>query len=141
MSDPAFKFDDDGAVARLAHTLRSDATTMSKRTRDVVRHYGALLQTKVKAKASGRPGPNAPTGDYRRSIALRMQGNAQMSQATVGTNKPQGRRLEFGFKGTDSLGRSYNQPKYPHFGPALTEIEPTFLEALEDSASDIGGGT
>lgn len=96
----------------------------------VVTHYGHLLATRVKAKASGRPGPNAPTGDYRRSINAQFSTAGGKSIAYVGTNAVQGRRLEYGFNGTDSIGRHYNQPPYAHFGPAADEIEPEFYAAI-----------
>lgn len=83
-----------------------------------VRHHTALLQTRVKAGASGRPGPRAPTGDYRRTINRRVVSLRGIATGTVGTNAPQARRLEYGFVGTDRLGRVYDQPPYPHFGPA-----------------------
>lgn len=108
--------------------------TVDAKVRAVVRHHGLLLQTKVKAHASkprtGPPGPRIQTGNYNRSISLQMSGNAYISTATVGTNAPQGRRLEFGFVGEDSLGRHYNQPPYPHFRPALDEVGPLFEAAL-----------
>lgn len=117
-----------------AKAVATGFTDMSRKTpakaRRVVRHYGMLLQTRVKGNASGRPGPNAPTGDYRRSIALRVYGSGNMEIAEVGTNSAQGRRLELGFVGTDSLGRHYNQPPYPHFGPAVETIEPAFVQAV-----------
>ncbi len=65
------------------------------------------------------PGPNVATGDYVRSIALEVTEAGSAHVATVSTNLPQARRLEFGFVGTDSLGRSYRQPPYPHWRPAL----------------------
>ena len=92
--------------------------------------FGARLQASVKRNASGRPGPNAPTGDYRRSINRRTTMRATVSVAEVGSGRVQARRLELGFVGTDALGRSYDQPPYPHFGPALTEITPLFEAAL-----------
>lgn len=99
----------------------------------VVRHHGQLLETRVKAHASGRPGPRAITGDYRRSINLDMHIGAGEVVANVGSTAVQGRRLELGFMHlTDSLGRTFAQPPYPHFGPALDETEPGFL-------SDIAG--
>jgi hypothetical protein len=49
---------------------------------------------------------------------------------TVGTNKPQGRRLEYVYIGPDSLGRIFDQPPYPHLGPAVHTIEPQFVQAL-----------
>lgn len=89
------------------------------------------------AKASGRPGPNVQTGDYRRSIGIQFyEGGGQFS-AMVGTNLPQGRRLEFGFHGVDSLGRAYNQQPLPHFGPALDETETPFVAAVSTMLEEI----
>jgi len=109
-----------------------------------VRHHTMLLQTRVRAKASGRPGPNAPTGDYRRSIDRRVSQQAGQVAGWVGTNKPQGRRLEMGFSGTDSLGRTFSQPPLPHFGPAVDETQDEFiaglLEAIDDSFPTGSGG-
>lgn len=97
-----------------------------------VQHYAMLLETRIKAKASGRPGPNVPTGDYRRSWTHEVFTDGMSVTAVVGTNKPQARRLEYGFVGADSLGRVYNQPPYPHVGPAVEEIRPLFVAALSD---------
>jgi hypothetical protein len=105
------------------------AATIGKEQARLVRHWGMLLNTRIKAHASGRPGPNAPTGDYRRSWTMTFQANDEGAVAVNGTNRDQGRRLEFGFVGVDSLGRAYDQPPYPHAGPALQEIEPKFLAA------------
>lgn len=95
-------------------------------------HRGQLLRTRVMAHASGRPGPNVVTGDYRRSIAVQSGGSIMSPWVAVGTNSPQGRRLEMGYTGVDELGRHYNQPPYPHFGPALDETEPGLIRDLED---------
>lgn len=95
----------------------------------VVAHT-AVLQRSVVAHASGRPGPEAPTGDYRRSINRRTVQHPTWSEGFVGTDKPQGPRLELGFTGTDSLGRSYDQPPFPHFAPALDETAPGFEAAI-----------
>lgn len=136
----SFSFDDKGAAIRLAQALNAAGARAGLRTGRIVAHYGALLATQVKANASGRPGPRAPTGDYRRSITLRQNitvGRESTYEATVGTNRPQGRRLEFGFRGTDSKGRSYNQPAYPHFGPAFDRIYPRFLTAIAQLPEDL----
>lgn len=119
-----------GNAFRVALELALYGTAVQKAAYSVTRHYGQLLTTRVKAKASGRPGPNAPTGEYRRSIHLLMDRGPLGVTAYVGTNAPQGRRLEFGFVGADSLGRHYNQPPYPHFGPALDEIGPLYQAAV-----------
>lgn len=102
----------------------------------VTRMYGQLLQTRVKAKAAAPrgappgPEPRLQTGDYNRSIALQMTAPAGNPTAEVGTNKPQGRRLELGFVGEDSLGRHYADPPRPHFGPALESVGDEFAAAI-----------
>jgi hypothetical protein len=95
----------------------------------VTRHYGQMVATQVKANASGRPGPRAQTGDYRRSISFVLDLTDGVF-AEAGTNKPQGRRLEFGFGGTDSLGRHFDQPPFPHFGPAIDRYGDEYAEAI-----------
>ena len=110
-----------GATAR-----ESDA-----RVRALVRHHGQLLRTQVMRNASGRPGPNVRTGDYRRSITVEFSEGPEGFTAVVGSNAPQAARLEFGFHGADSLGRVYNQPPFPHFGPAIQAIGPGFVSAFK----------
>lgn len=97
----------------------------------LVAHYGQIYQGRVRARASGRPGPRVQTGDYRRSIGLVLGsiGGSLQPSAIVGTNSPQGRRLEFGFVGTDSLGRHYNQGPLPHFEPDLYKTGNELQEA------------
>ncbi|MBI9114303.1 hypothetical protein [Sanguibacter suaedae] len=51
--------------------------------------------------------------------------------ATVSTNLPQARRLEFGFFGEDSLGRNYRQPPYPHWRPAIAGVADVFATELD----------
>lgn len=54
----------------------------------------------------------------------------------VGTNVPYARRVEFGFAGTDKLGRTYHQPAKPYLRPALDEnvgaMKREFAAALKD---------
>ncbi|MEW1719728.1 hypothetical protein [Streptomyces sp. NPDC093109] len=103
-----------------------------------VRHYAMLLETRIKAHASGRPGPNAPTGEYRRSWTHSVQISGATVTGLVTTDKPQARRLEYGFVGTDSLGRRYNQRPYPHVAPALEDIRPLFLDGARRIAEGAG---
>ncbi|WP_328403990.1 HK97 gp10 family phage protein [Streptomyces sp. NBC_00390] len=124
-------------AAQIAAQLDVRAARTLPETVGLVQHYAMLLETRIKAKASGRPGPNAPTGDYRRSWTHEIATDGVTVTATVGTNKPQGRRLEYGFVGADSLGRIYNQPPFPHVGPAVEEIRPLFVAALGESL--VGG--
>ncbi len=117
-----------------AHVVAIDLGRLAAETAvkvpGVVRHFGQLYQTRVRAAASGRPGPRAITGDYRRSITLEMATVDGRVAAIVGTAAPQGRRLELGFVGVDSIGRTYNQPPFPHFSPPLPAIVNEMYAAL-----------
>ena len=124
---------------QVAADLARLGATVNTQVHGVTVAYTAELQAQVQRNASGRPGPEAPTGDYRRSITRQVSKTATSSTGMVGTNKPQGRRLEFGFTGTDSLGRSYNQPPYPHFGPALDKIGPRYEKAIRAVAVPAAG--
>lgn len=123
----------DVVAGSLADASRAVTTELPKK----VRHYGQLLRTRVMAHASGRPGPRAITGDYRRSWTHEFRGGGNSSTSTVGTNAVQGRRLEFGFYGVDSLGRHYNQPPFPHARPAFDETAPEFEEAVRDMVGKV----
>ncbi len=119
----------------VAGDMRLWGTGTGRRVHQVVVVWTAELERRVKRNASGRPGPNAPTGNYRRSITRRTTRHSTGSEGQVGTNAPQGRRLELSFRGTDSLGRRYNQPAYPHFGPGLDSVQGGFADAVADAAA------
>lgn len=84
--------------------------------------YTLELLQEVKRRASGRPGPNVVTGKYLSAFMI-MNGR-------VINPSPQTRRLEYGYVGTDSAGRHYNQPPFPHFRPALAAVRPKFVASL-----------
>lgn len=66
--------------------------------------------------------PNIVSGTLRRSIrATPLVRTAGGYTTTVAPNTEYGRRVELGFKGTDSLGRRYNQKAYPYFRPAAQD--------------------
>ncbi|KQP81574.1 hypothetical protein [Aeromicrobium sp. Leaf291] len=119
-------------AAEIAADLRAVGAAAQSRAREKVDHHAMLLETRVKAAASGRPGPRAPSGDYRRSWTTEPFAAGSLVGASVGTDKPQGRRLEYGFVGPDRLGRVYNQPPFPHLQPALDATTPEFEEAMKD---------
>ncbi|WP_406210319.1 hypothetical protein OH807_40445 [Kitasatospora sp. NBC_01560] len=54
-------------AAVLAARLEAQAVELLPSATAVVTRHAMLLETAIKAAASGRPGPNAPTGGYRRS--------------------------------------------------------------------------
>ncbi|WP_073947569.1 HK97 gp10 family phage protein [Streptomyces kebangsaanensis] len=117
-------------AAQVAAALQQRAGRILPQTVSVVRHYTMLLETRIKANASGRPGPNVITGDYRRSWTHEVHVAADLVTGTVGTSKPQGRRLEYGYVGPDSLGRIFHQPPYAHVGPAVQTVRSLFVQAL-----------
>ena len=72
----------------------------------VVEKSAADLTALTQQNASGRPGPNAPTGDFRGSWRVEtVDGDPTTVSRSVGTDRAQANRLEYGFVGTDSLGR------------------------------------
>lgn len=116
---------------KVAADLLGLALMQAEKAHGIVVRNGAKLQTQAKANASGRPGPNAPTGDFRRSINRRTTKTVKSSETEVGSSQVQARRLEYGFVGQDSLGRNYNQPAYPSLGPALDTVAPGFIAEME----------
>lgn len=106
-----------------AAQLLARAAAVDVVVREVVRSQGEQLRVTVQAAASGRPGPNVITGAFRSGITLDVDGGPGHATATVSSTAPQAYRLEFGFRGQDRLGRTYNQPPYPSFGPAFDAME------------------
>lgn len=101
----------------------------------VVKKTAVDLVGLTQRNASGRPGPNAPTGDYRGSWGVEDVNEGPGAVArSAGTDRAQARRLEYGFVGTDSMGRTYDQQPYPHMGPAVDTIEPIFHAAMAKAA-------
>lgn len=145
-------------IAGLAAEFERHGVEALPKALRIAQHYGELLIQKVREHASGRPGPEVVSGIYLSQIGSVFEvtgsGSApafeganvsrgsggQFTQMTgsatvlVGTVAPQAMRLELGFVGTDSLGRNYNQPPFPHWGPASDELEPLFEEAMADLA-------
>jgi hypothetical protein len=96
---------------------------------EVTRHHTMLLETRIKAKSPTK------SGDYRRSWQSTVTSNGSSIEGTVGTNRPQARRLEYGFVGADRLGRVYNQRPRPHLGPAWMAERPQFTADMAEIAT------
>lgn len=116
--------------ARVAADMEQAAKAGYDRMTKVVRKYAQLGLAKVRANASGRPGPRRVTGDYKRDMNIEYDGPFL---ANISTGKPQGPRLEFGFVGEDKLGRHYNQPPFPHWGPMADWLMPQFQTAVAEA--------
>ncbi|MFH8294968.1 hypothetical protein [Streptomyces sp. NPDC018059] len=119
---------------QLAAALEAAEARLGPTTARAVRHEALLLQHLIQAAASGRPGPNVITGRYRASWQTQSFPHGHGAMAIVGTFAPQGRRLELGFYGADSLGRIYAQQPFPHVAPALAVLQPGFAERIGTAA-------
>jgi hypothetical protein len=118
-------------AAGLVAALEKGATQTPLLMAAVVDKTAVDLNALTQQNASGRPGPNAPTGDYRGSWRVEpVRDGVDEVSRSVGTDRPQARRLEYGFVGTDSLGRTYDQAPLPHHGPAVDVIEPQWEAAM-----------
>lgn len=128
-------------LEELGPRLERSARRVGPETNRTVQQQARLARAMIRFNASGRPGPNIITGDYFDSW-----GPAQPfavpdgGGATLGTTEPQGRRLEFGFWDmTDSIGRHFFQPPYPHVEPAVNELSDDYPEAFKDALDRIFG--
>jgi hypothetical protein len=129
----------------LATRLERAADRLPAAIEATMRHEAILLVMKIRANASGPPGPNRVTGDYTSyggpgdSWQIEAKSVPGGTRITVGTVRPQGLRLEFGFVGTDSLGRTYNQAPRPHMGPAVEETVQDLPEAIKRTIMEVIG--
>lgn len=121
----------------LATRLEHAATKIGPAIQKGVRHTGEMGIARIRGNASGRPGPNVITGAYRNSWRPETHPLPHGAICTIGTDLPYGRRLEFGFTGTDSLGRNYNQPPFAHVQPALGYIGATLLAQMRLAVAEV----
>lgn len=110
-------------ATRLANMLDRISVRGPIEIGNVITNLAMLGLATVKANASGRPGPRRITGDYTRTWNVQIDRTQTDVIATIGTNAVQARRLELGFFDTDSLGRTYNQPPYPHMNPMADRLQ------------------
>lgn len=123
--------DDATDVARLLSSTADGA----KRLHQATEQAAQAGLARVKANASGRPGPRRITGDYTRSMNVNITHPAGNVSAEIGTNAAQALRLEFGFHGTDRIGRHYNQRPLPHWRPMWEWVEGFYFQAAEQAVS------
>lgn len=125
----------------LGPRLNRAADRVGPETDRTVQQQARLVRAMIQFNASGRPGPNIITGDYYDSWRTETFSVPDGGGAIVGTDRPQGRRLELGFWDmTDSLGRHFFQPPYPHVQPAVNDLTDRYEEAFKDALDRIFGG-
>lgn len=103
--------------------LAETAAFVDEAARQGLAELAGELETLAKENASGRPGPNVISGHLRGGIKvapiIKVAGHWETQ---VGPTMIYSRRVELGFKGTDAMGRTYDQPGYPYFIPAYVEV-------------------
>ncbi|MFJ3043605.1 HK97 gp10 family phage protein [Streptomyces tendae] len=124
----------------LADRLEQAADRVGSEVNRTVQQQARLAQAMIRWNASGRPGPNIITGQYFDSWRTEPFAVPDGGGAVVGTGQPYGRRLEFGFWDmTDSIGRHFFQPPYPHVEPAVTELSDEYEDAFKAALDRIFG--
>lgn len=127
-------------LSELASRLEASADRVGPEINRTVQQKARLARALIRENASGRPGPNIITGAYVASWRLEPFAVPIGGGATIGTNAPQGRRLEYGFYDmTDSLGRHFFQVPRPHVDPAVNELSPEYERAFLATCDRIFG--
>jgi len=125
----------------LAPRLERAANRVGPELNRTVQQQARLGRALIQERASGRPGPNIITGEYVASWQIEPFAVPDGGGAMIGTRKPQGRRLEYGFYDmTDSIGRHFFQVPRPHVEPAVNELAPEYQRAFGDALDRIFGG-
>lgn len=124
----------------LAPRLDRAADRVGPETNRTVQQQARLALAMIKFNASGRPGPNIITGDYFDSWESVPFAVPDGGGADIHTDRPQGRRLEYGFMNRyDSIGRFYRQPPFPHVEPAVNDLSPEYERAFHQALDRIFG--
>jgi len=71
------------------------------------------------------------TGTLRRSIHVSDPDRGTEVVAYVGTDLEYARRLEYGFIGSDALGRVFNQTARPYFRPPLEQNKDRYIQIIK----------
>jgi hypothetical protein len=124
-------------VDEAARNLADAGAYAVQQQHDLAQEFGSRVQAAVRGRATGRPGPNVVTGAYLASIQYLVQNTGAGYEAVVYSDAPQSMRLELGFYGTDSLGRTYAVGPFPHFAPAYQEQYPAYVAAQARLAAQV----
>lgn len=94
------------------------------------RKRGELAGSKYKGGNIHGARPQARTGKLRTSIKVAdvHQVGPGRWMSTVGPTMVYGRRVELGFVGQDSRGRTYNQSPYPYMAPGFEKSRDELVE-------------
>jgi len=113
--------------------MEAHALTASDRALVITAEYAEAAKGLISARAPRGPHAHDDPG----GVAFADSFDVDTGQwrghpsSEVGTNKPQGFRLELGFHGTDRTGRRISQSPRPTVGPAVDSLAEPFWTALE----------
>ena len=101
-------------VPEFDRALHGVESSLDSATRRAVGDGARVLEALAKSRAP------VLSGALRNSIHMDgpHQADRNTWRAVVGPTVPYGRRIEFGFHGTDRLGRHYDQSAHPYLRPA-----------------------
>jgi hypothetical protein len=122
-------------LAKLDRAQKKAARLPAEQTEEGAR----FLLTRIRTNLSGRPGmPQPHTRNYWRSWhVFRKTSSEGFSIHVVETNAEQAKRLEHGFNGVDSLGRSIRQAPRPHIAPAVRATRDHYNKSFAKSVSKL----
>lgn len=125
---------DEKALARVEESMdKRGMRKFNKGMAKIVEDHGIMLYMQITKNASARPGPVIRTGRYVGSwFYTDPVTEGAKTSIMVYTYHPAAMRLEWGFVGTDSLGRNYAQPPYPHVRPAKLMVLPKLEAAVNE---------
>jgi HK97 gp10 family phage protein len=123
-------------VDKLISELQKLKADIDGAVKDAVMEAALVVEREAKknAERGGSSYPHRITSNLYNSIkVLNTTDTPGKHQADIGTDMVYGPRLEFGFIGTDSRGRRYNQGPRAFLRPAIDENEAEILRAFEKS--------
>jgi len=118
-----------------ADDLAAMCARVSRGAEFATREGADMLLEAIRSNMNGPLPPKAPGADPARRTgnlfgSVRMdvlagsvgagRWNYEISVDTV--KAPYAQRIEFGFRGSDSLGRFYDQPEYPYFWKGVEQV-------------------
>lgn len=112
--------------------LRSWPNRARSASNAAVHEMGDLMAAFMQAHAQGRPGPEVRSGNLRGNILIdhNIGDEDGWGALTVYDDVIYSRRIEYGFYGTDALGRVVSQPPYPFWGPGFNDAAAVFPDVL-----------